>query len=91
MNNKPIKKPINKAINKNLPKLAPGLRSRSIALDILIAVEKDNAYANLALSAAFKKLDLSERDRAFITALVQGTTRNRLSLDESISKLSTRP
>lgn len=91
MTKQPIKKPTNKAIKKNLPKLAPGLRSRSIALDILIAVEKDNAYANIALSSTFKKVDLSERDRAFITALVQGTTRNRLSLDESIGKFSTRP
>ena len=91
MTKKPINKPTNKAIKKNLPKLAPGLRSRSVALDILIAVEKDNAYANIALSTTFKKVDLSERDRAFITALVQGTTRNRLSLDESITKLSTRP
>jgi 16S rRNA (cytosine967-C5)-methyltransferase len=68
-----------------------GLRSRKLALEILLTVERENAYANLALAAAFRNNELSERDRGFVTALVQGVLRNRMSLDESISQLSTRP
>ena len=68
-----------------------GLRSRKLALEILLTVERENAYANLALAGAFRQNELAERDRAFVTALVQGVTRHRLSLDESLAQLSTRP
>src|ERR1700733_12716559 len=72
-------------------KLQTGFRSRKLALEILLTVERENAYANLALTGAFRNNELSERDRGFVTALVQGVLRNRMSLDESMSQLSTRP
>jgi 16S rRNA (cytosine967-C5)-methyltransferase len=68
-----------------------GLASRKLALEVLVAIDKENAYANLALNAAFKRKTLSERDRAFVTALVQGVVRNRMQIDEKLGKLSTRP
>lgn len=72
-------------------KKAQGILSRQIALEILLAVERDAAYANLSLNAAFKRNELSERDRAFVTALVQGVLRNRMHLDEQIALLSKEP
>ncbi len=80
------KKPASKG---NAPK--EGLASRKLALETLIKIDSDGAYANLALSAAFKRKALPERDRAFVTALVQGVTRNRQVIDQQISNLSKRP
>lgn len=81
-----------KIVKKSLPATAKeGLSSRKLALETLIKIDSDGAYANLALSAAFKRKSLPERDRAFVTALVQGVTRNRQILDQEINKLSKRP
>lgn len=66
-----------------------GLASRKLAIEVLIKVDSEGAYANLALAGAFKRKQLSERDRAFVTALVQGVLRHRLKLDERIAQLST--
>lgn len=68
-----------------------GLTSRKIALETLVKVDRQKAYSNLALNAAFKRTQLSERDRAFVTALVQGVMRNKLHLDEVIRSLSKHP
>jgi 16S rRNA (cytosine967-C5)-methyltransferase len=73
------------------PKLIAGYASRSIALDALLAVERESVFANIALAASFKKQELSERDRAFVTALVHGVMRHRLELDEEIDAASQRP
>jgi 16S rRNA (cytosine967-C5)-methyltransferase len=68
-----------------------GLPSRKLALEILIKVDKHASYSNLAINAAFQRKKLSERDRAFVTALVQGVMRNRMHLDDEISKFSKLP
>jgi 16S rRNA (cytosine967-C5)-methyltransferase len=68
-----------------------GLASRKIAVEVLMKVELEGAFANLALQGAFKQHPLSERDRAFVTALVQGTTRHIVELDRKIAEHSSRP
>jgi 16S rRNA (cytosine967-C5)-methyltransferase len=68
-----------------------GLASRKLAVEVLTKVEVDKAYANLALSSAFKRQALPERDRAFVTALVQGVLRHREELDEQIALCSSQP
>jgi 16S rRNA (cytosine967-C5)-methyltransferase len=73
------------------PKEKAGLASRKLALEALIKIDSEGAYANLALKAAFQRKSLPERDRAFVTALVQGVTRNRKTIDEEIGKLSKKP
>ncbi len=67
-----------------------GVASRRLAVEILIKVESAGAYANLALASAFKRKTLSERDRAFVTALVSGVLRHRIKIDERIAQLSSR-
>jgi len=52
-----------------------------LALDVLSRIERDGAYANLALRAALNRCDLDRRDRAFATDLVYGTTRMRRACD----------
>jgi 16S rRNA (cytosine967-C5)-methyltransferase len=68
-----------------------GTASRKLAVEVLTSVEVDKAYANLALSAAFKRKSLPERDRAFVTALVQGVLRHRDQLDAQIALRSSQP
>ena len=70
---------------------ARGVPARRLAVEVLVAIEKEGAYASLALNAAFNRKQLSERDRAFVTALVQGCVRHRLDLDQKISSLSKQP
>lgn len=68
-----------------------GLASRKTALDILIKIETKGAFSNIALSNALGKSELSKRDKAFVTNLVQGVLRNRSLLDETIQSHSKRP
>jgi 16S rRNA (cytosine967-C5)-methyltransferase len=68
-----------------------GFASRKLALETLLKIEKDGAYANLALNAAFEKSGLSEQDRAFVTALVQGVLRNQSMIDHELANVSKEP
>lgn len=70
---------------------AGGISSRRLALEVLIQVEQQGAFANLALAGAFKRTSLKERDRAFATALVQGVLRHRSAIDERLGTLSKEP
>jgi 16S rRNA (cytosine967-C5)-methyltransferase len=68
-----------------------GIAARRMAVDVLVKVEIDKAYANIALSSAFEKQTLQERDRAFTTFLVQGVLRHREELDKDLAALSKQP
>lgn len=61
--------------------------NRKKALDILIDFDRNGTYPNLALKKQLRDIP-SERDRAFITALVYGVIEKRLLLDYYISKVS---
>ena len=52
-----------------------------MALDVLVRIDAEGAYANVALPAALTQSGLDERDRAFVTELVYGVTRRRRALD----------
>ena len=60
--------------------------ARRLALEVLGRIERDGAYANLALRAALDRCDLDRRDRAFVTDLVYGTTRMRRACDHLIDR-----
>ena len=47
-------------------------RARTLALDVLVRIERQDAYANLVLPARLDRSRLPERDRAFVTELVAG-------------------
>ena len=49
--------------------------ARRVALDALVRIDVDGSYANLVLPAMLAESSLTERDRAFATELVYGTTR----------------
>ena len=60
--------------------------ARSVALAALLRIERDGAYANLALPPLLRRSTLDERDRAFATDLVYGTTRMRRACDHAIDR-----
>lgn len=67
------------------------LTARSIALDSLIAVERDGRYTNLEINSAIEKSNLSQNDKALYTRLVYGVTERRITLDYIISQYSKIP
>lgn len=68
-----------------------GVVARQLAVEVLVKVETEKVFAKPALNAAFEKKQMSERDRAFATALVQGVLRHRDELDNIVKKLSSQP
>ncbi len=57
---------------------------RRVAFDVLRAVSRDNAYANLVLPRLLSHRGLNTRDAAFATELGYGTLRMRGTLDDII-------
>lgn len=63
--------------------------ARDAALRVLLAVEKDGAYANLELQKHARRQKLSPSDTHFLTELVYGTLRRQGTLDYVIEQFST--
>lgn len=64
--------------------------ARITAYQALLAVHRDDAYANLILPSLMREGGLNSRDAAFATELTYGTLRNRGTLDAIISKAADR-
>ena len=62
--------------------------ARETALKILYEINEKGAYSNIALNKHFSAHDLSDRDRAFITELVYGVVKWKLTLDRTIAACS---
>lgn len=65
---------------------SPGVQVRRTAIDVVVRIDSEGAYANLALGPALKRSGLAERDRAFVTDLVYGTTRMQRACDHLIAR-----
>lgn len=65
--------------------------ARRVALDALVAVEGQGAYAPQALGGRLERSGLSPRDRRLATELVYGVTRWRGRIDYSLHLYSKRP
>jgi 16S rRNA (cytosine967-C5)-methyltransferase len=59
--------------------------AREVALQVLGRVERDAAFANLALDAACSDAGLDPRDAALATELVYGCLRRRAALDAALA------
>jgi 16S rRNA (cytosine967-C5)-methyltransferase len=68
------------------PTPAPGVAARQLAVDALVRIDRDGAYANLTLPPMLERCRLDDRDRAFVTELVYGTTRMRRACDWSVDR-----
>ena len=68
-----------------------GLHVRLLCVRTLIRAEETKSYGNLALNSALQKAALEARDAALCTAIFQGVTERRLTLDACIAAHSKRP
>ena len=64
---------------------------RQTAFEILLKIERDGAYSNLALNNAIRENRLSGVDSAFVAALVYGVLERRITLDYVIKQYSKIP
>lgn len=62
--------------------------AREAALRVLVKIDRDKAYLNLALEEQLKKSEGGTRENALCSRLVIGVVRNRLYLDNIIKNLS---
>lgn len=70
------------------PRVDPARRA---ALDVLVAVRSDDAYANLVLPHVLDKYGLSGRDAGFVTELASGTLRQQGTYDAILAACLDRP
>lgn len=64
---------------------------RNIAFNILMKIEQDKAYSNIAINNAIKENKLSGRDSSFLSALVYGVLERKITLDYIIKQYSKIP
>lgn len=64
---------------------------RNTALNVLLKIEQDNAYSNIALNSAIKENRLSGLDSSFVSALVYGVLERKITLDYIIKQYSKIP
>jgi 16S rRNA (cytosine967-C5)-methyltransferase len=62
--------------------------ARRTAVEALVRIERDGAYANLVLPKVLATSGLPDRDRAFATELVYGTTRHRRACDWFVERFA---
>lgn len=66
--------------------------ARDIVLSILLDIEGNNTFSNIAIAKALKKHQFeAKKDRAFITRLAQGITETKIKLDYIIDGFSKTP
>lgn len=65
--------------------------ARQIAYEILLKIEVDEAYSNLAIDSAVKMYNPDSTDCAFISRLVYGVTERKITLDYAISQYLSKP
>lgn len=64
------------------------MKARELALNTIIDIIENKSYNNLILKKLFKENEMSIKDRAFITEIVNGTLRNIIFIDYIIDKFS---
>ncbi len=65
--------------------------ARQIAFEILLKIEKDKAFSNLAIDSAVKAYSRNSTDCAFISRIVYGVIERKITLDYVIAKHLDKP
>lgn len=65
--------------------------ARQFAFEILVKIEKEGAFSNLAVDGALASSSLSPKDKSFVSALIYGCTERKLTLDYQIEKYLSKP
>ena len=66
-------------------------RARSVAFEVMRAVDEDDAYANLVLPALIRRARLDSRDAGLATELTYGALRGQGFYDAVIARVAGRP
>jgi len=70
---------------------AAGVAARRVAIEALVRIDADDAYANLVLGHVLDRSGLADsRDRGLVTELVYGTTRMRRACDALVDPFLSR-
>ena len=64
---------------------------RQCAFDILLKIHRDNAYSNIAVDAALESGNVSQRDRAFVSALVYSVLERLITIDYQLTLYLSKP
>ena len=64
----------------------PRQTARQVALEALLRIDHDGAYANILVPAMLDRSSLHEQDRRFVTELVYGTTRMRRACEALVER-----
>lgn len=67
------------------------ITARQVAYDVLLKVNKERAYSNLALDCSLKSSALELRDKAFVSALVYGVIERQITIDYVLSLYLSKP
>lgn len=65
--------------------------ARQISFEILNKIQRDNSYSNLTLDSELEKMQSSETDKRFVSALVYGVTERKITLDYQFSLYLNQP
>lgn len=65
--------------------------ARQTAYEILLKIEKDGAFSNLAVDSALSNSKLSQKDKAFVSALIYGTVERLLTIDYQLEMYLSTP
>ncbi len=60
--------------------------ARRIAIEVVVRIESEGAYANVLLPRMLAKTELETRDRGLVTELVYGSTRRKRALDHVVDR-----
>lgn len=64
------------------------MNAREIAYKVLLDIEKNKNYSNMAINKHFKDVKLSNQDRGLATEIIYGVIENKYHIDYMIDKLS---
>lgn len=65
--------------------------ARQLAYEILLKIEKDGAFSNLAVDSALTTSQLTQKDKALVSALIYGSTERRLTIDYQLEMYLSKP
>ncbi|MDG2026290.1 MAG: transcription antitermination factor NusB [Acidimicrobiales bacterium] len=60
--------------------------ARRVAIDAIVRIDEDGAYANVVLPKMLDDTDLEPRDKGLVTELVYGSTRRKRALDHVVDR-----
>lgn len=63
-------------------------KTRKLAFDVLMDIEKNGSYSNISLNKALNVSELDNRDRGLVTDIVYGVIENKIFLDYAIDRFS---